>query len=266
MFSRIPNLRIHEFLSQNCACFLLKQGKIFLLISKLLVKLFIFTKKTLCSSLERKQDIFCEKKIVDSKFVKTCHEPHLSSVSSTLWQSIHMASCWTLNLTLGFSLLGHHMSWPMTLSWHWQDSNWLSPLNSSGQSSKAWIRRDKKSCSSTGKSLSEALIFASTNPHYDERLFIELQVQLCMKIPSSEHGENMLCTVIVSDIKNNFCTQLFVPMFCKKKSLWQRFTCSIKMGTKALMVTSEVIIRKYSRLCQGNCTYMNHQITSNWVR
>ena len=29
----------------------------------------------------------------------------------------------------------------------------------------------------TGKSLSEALIFASTNPQYDDRLFIELQVQ-----------------------------------------------------------------------------------------
>ena len=30
---------------------------------------------------------------------------------------------------------------------------------------------------STGKSLSEALIFASTNPQYDDRLLIELQVQ-----------------------------------------------------------------------------------------
>ena len=39
----------------------------------------------------------------------------------------------------------------------------------------------------TGKSLSEALIFASTNPQYDKRLFIELQVQY-MKIASSEHG------------------------------------------------------------------------------
>ena len=33
----------------------------------------------------------------------------------------------------------------------------------------------------TGKSLSEALIFASTNPKYDDRLFIELQAQY-MKI------------------------------------------------------------------------------------
>ena len=69
----------------------------------------------------------------------------------------------------------------------------------------------------TGKSLSEALIFASTNPQYDDRLFIELQVQY-MKIPSSEHGENMLSTEIVFDIQNNFCTQHVLPMFCKNKS------------------------------------------------
>ena len=48
----------------------------------------------------------------------------------------------------------------------------------------------------TGKSLSEALIFASTNPQYDDRLFIELRVQY-MKIPSSEHVKNMPCTQIV---------------------------------------------------------------------
>ena len=39
----------------------------------------------------------------------------------------------------------------------------------------------------TGKSLSEALIFAKTNPQYDARLFIELQFQY-MKIPSSNLG------------------------------------------------------------------------------
>ena len=39
----------------------------------------------------------------------------------------------------------------------------------------------------TGKSLSEALIFASTNPQYDDRLFTELQVHY-MKIPSSNLG------------------------------------------------------------------------------
>ena len=44
----------------------------------------------------------------------------------------------------------------------------------------------------TGKSLSEALIFASTNPQYDDRLFIELQVQYT-KIPSSNLGR--ICCV-----------------------------------------------------------------------
>ena len=47
----------------------------------------------------------------------------------------------------------------------------------------------------TGKSLSEALIFASTNPQYDDRLFIELPIQY-MRIPSPEHVKNMLCTEI----------------------------------------------------------------------
>ena len=36
----------------------------------------------------------------------------------------------------------------------------------------------------------------------------------------------MLCTEIVSGIKKKFCTQHVLPMFCKKKSLWQRFTCT----------------------------------------
>ena len=67
------------------------------------------------------------------------------------------------------------------------------------------------------KSLAEVLTFASTNPQYDDRLFIELQIQY-MKSPSSEHEENMLCTKIVFDIQNNLCTQHVLPMFFKKKS------------------------------------------------
>ena len=59
--------------------------------------------------------------------------------------------------------------------------------------------------------MSEALIFASANPQYDDRLFIELQVQY-MKIPSSEHGEKMLCTEFFFDIQKNSCTQHVLPM------------------------------------------------------
>ena len=47
----------------------------------------------------------------------------------------------------------------------------------------------------TGKSLSEEFILSSTNPQYDNRLFIDLPVQY-MKTTSSEHGENMLYTQI----------------------------------------------------------------------
>ena len=46
------------------------------------------------------------------------------------------------------------------------------------------IQRFWKEIIYTGKSLSEALIFASTNPQNDDRFFIELQVQYT-KIPSS---------------------------------------------------------------------------------
>jgi hypothetical protein len=35
----------------------------------------------------------------------------------------------------------------------------------------------KKDVNGTGKSLSEALIFASTNPHHEIRLFIEIRLQ-----------------------------------------------------------------------------------------
>jgi hypothetical protein len=44
----------------------------------------------------------------------------------------------------------------------------------------------------TGKSLSEALIFAPTNPQYDKRLFIDLPVQY-MKTTSSEHVVHTNC-------------------------------------------------------------------------
>ena len=76
----------------------------------------------------------------------------------------------------------------------------------------------------TGKSLLEALIFASTNPQYDDRLFIELRVQY-MKIPSSEHVENMLCAQVISfvfvltfrtiDVHNMYvtCSELGISMY-----------------------------------------------------
>ena len=65
----------------------------------------------------------------------------------------------------------------------------------------------------TDKSLSEALIFASTNPKYDDRFFIELQVQY-MKIPSSNLGRT--CCVLTIFVHNMFSN---LPLFCKKEEL-----------------------------------------------
>ena len=65
--------------------------------------------------------------------------------------------------------------------------------------------------------MSEALIFASAIPQYDDILFIELQVHY-VKIPSLEHGENVLCTEIDFDIQNNLCTQHVSPFYAKVRA------------------------------------------------
>ena len=54
----------------------------------------------------------------------------------------------------------------------------------------------------TGKSLSEALFLASTNPQYDNKLFIELRVQY-MKFTSSEQKQFVYTT----------CSELVVFMY-----------------------------------------------------
>ena len=60
-------------------------------------------------------------------------------------------------------------------------------LTTNDTSTNAQYRLDALSLC-TGKSLSETLLF-------------------------SEHGENMLCTKIVSNVRNNFCTQHVLPRF-----------------------------------------------------
>ena len=52
-------------------------------------------------------------------------------------------------------------------------------ISACGLKDKGFTERYKpcEKVKATGKSLSEALIFASSNPQYDKRLFIDLQVQ-----------------------------------------------------------------------------------------
>ena len=105
----------------------------------------------------------------------------------------------------------------------------------------------------TGKSLSEALIFPSTNPQY------ELQVQY-MKIPSSEHGQNMLCAKIVFYLQNNFCTQLVLPMFSKKKSFWQRFTLRLEL----MIYVKKSCLHIYISSIKITHMFLNSQYDMKW--
>ena len=61
--------------------------------------------------------------------------------------------------------------------------------------------------SCTGKSLSEALVFASTNPQYDNRLFI-VHGNCKLRIPA----EHVVYTNCCFDIQNNFGTQKVLQM------------------------------------------------------
>ena len=69
----------------------------------------------------------------------------------------------------------------------------------------------------TGKSLSEALIFASTNPQYDDRLFIELKVQY-MKIPSSNLGRTCSVQKLFLTFRTIFVRIMFSPRSAKRRA------------------------------------------------
>ena len=72
-------------------------------------------------------------------------------------------------------------------------------------------------CGYTGKSLSEALIFASTNPQYDYRLFIELQVQ-DMKIPSSNLVRTCCVQKLFLTFRTIFVQKMFSPCSAKRRA------------------------------------------------
>ena len=69
----------------------------------------------------------------------------------------------------------------------------------------------------TGKSLSEALIFASSNPQYDDRFFIELQVQY-MKIPSSILGRTCCVQKLFLTFRTIFVHNMFSPCSAKRRA------------------------------------------------
>ena len=66
--------------------------------------------------------------------------------------------------------------------------------------------------------MSEALILVSVNPKYDNRLFVDLQLQ-----EEKIQVQNMLCTKIVCffcfDIQDNICTQHVVNLYFTGNSM-----------------------------------------------
>jgi len=81
-------------------------------------------------------------------------------------------------------------------------------------------RLKSKSCyisTFTGKSLSDALIFASTNPQYDDRLTIELQVQY-MKITSSNLGRTCCVQKLFLTFRTFFVHNMFSPCSAKRRA------------------------------------------------
>ena len=69
----------------------------------------------------------------------------------------------------------------------------------------------------TGKSLSEALIFASTNLQYEDRLFIELQVQY-MKTLSSNLGKTCCVQKLFLTFRIFFVHNMFSPCSAKGRA------------------------------------------------
>ena len=64
--------------------------------------------------------------------------------------------------------------------------------------------------------MSEALIFASTNPYYDDRLFIELQVQ-CMKTPNSKLGRTCCVQKLFLTFRTIFVHSMFSLCSAKRR-------------------------------------------------
>ena len=83
--------------------------------------------------------------------------------------------------------------------------------------------------------MSEALIFASTSPQYDNRMFIELRVnctvhEYCKLRICREHVAYTNC-FFVFDIQNNLCTQNVLDMFWT----WNFHVLNSRPGTRNSM-------------------------------
>jgi hypothetical protein len=114
----------------------------------------------------------------------------------------------------------------------------------------------------TGKSLSETLIFESTNPQYDERLFIEFPETYkfrtcCVQIlfwMSKQKQKNNFCAQHVLNLyfSGEFNEQSLVILWvnwCKNEGFWKRFTCK-KLWNVPICT---ILYRVFVSTCAGVC-------------
>ena len=90
----------------------------------------------------------------------------------------------------------------------------------------------------TLKSLSEAPIFASTNPQYDDRIFIELQVQY-LKIQSSNLGRTCCVQKLFLTFRTIFVHNMFSPCSAKRRA------SDKDLPVRLLKVLKVCIVQKY---------------------
>ena len=79
---------------------------------------------------------------------------------------------------------------------------------------------------STGKFLSEALIFASSNPQYDDRMFIELQVQY-IKFQAQTFVQKLFLTFRTIFVHNMFSPGLSLEFSCIELIIQWTICCHI---------------------------------------
>ena len=109
--------------------------------------------------------------------------------------------------------------------------------------------------------MSEALIFASTNPQYDNRLFFDSPVHY-MTIPSSEHVVDTNC-FFCFDSQSNLCTQhvLSLEFSCTELVIQWTIFCGlfetrISASEKDLPVTANVYqIFIFIKISVWKCIY-----------
>ena len=116
--------------------------------------------------------------------------------------------------------------------------------------------------------MTEALILTSTNPQYDDRLFIELQVQY-MKIPSSNLGRTCCVQKSFLTFRTIFVLNMFsqynakrrasdkdLPVKCNSKNIFYSFC----RGTKESHANSKASQKLASRLLASAVYLIGHLI------